>query len=224
MKNITTKCKIILAIIILLIVGGTVVVILKGFNVDLINRATQKVELNLGKTFETKDIKEITNEVFEGKQVIIQKIEVYEDSVAITTDEITDEQKSNLVQKINEKYSTELKAEDITIKDIPNTDIKDIVKPYIVPIIISTVIILLFIAVRFYKIGMLKTVLKYGLILVIVQVVLFAVMAITRFPIGRFTLPVVLFVYLISAMGITNYFEKKLKEKKIEENKIEENA
>lgn len=220
MKNITTKSKIICAIIVLLIVVGTVVVILKGFQVDISNRATQKVELNIGKAFDTQDIKQITNEVFGKNQVLIQKIEVYEDAVSIISDEITDEQKSNLVQKINEKYSTELKAEDIAVKDVPNTDIKDIVKPYIIPIVISTVIILLYTAVRFYKIGIVKSVLKYGTVLVIAQLALFALMAITRFPVGRFTLPLVLFVYLLSALWITNNLEKKLKEKKLEEETV----
>ncbi|MBR3249243.1 MAG: hypothetical protein IKF83_00910 [Clostridia bacterium] len=217
MKNITTKSKIICAIIVLLIIIGTIVVILKGFKVDIKNRAVQQIEVNIGKSFETQDIKQITNEVFEKNQVLIQKVEVYEDAVSIISDEITDEQKSNLVQKINEKYSTELKAEDITVKDVPNTDIKDIVKPYIIPIVVSTGIILVYIAVRFYKIGIVKSALKYGIVLVVAQLVLFSLMAITRFPIGRFTLPLVLFVYLLSALGITNNLEKKLKEKKLEE-------
>ena len=217
MKNITTKSKIICAIIVLLIIIGTIVVILKGFKVDIKNRAVQQIEVNIGKSFETQDIKQITNEVFEKNQVLIQKVEVYEDAVSIISDEITDEQKSNLVQKINEKYSTELKAEDITVKDVPNTDIKDIVKPYIIPIVVSTGIILVYIAVRFYKIGIVKSALKYGIVLVVAQLVLFSLMAITRFPIGRFTLPLVLFVYLLSALGITNNLEKKLKERKLEE-------
>ena len=212
MKNITTKSKIICAIIVLLIIIGTIVVILKGFKVDIKNRAVQQIEVNIGKSFETQDIKQITNEVFEKNQVLIQKVELYEDAVRHIANFNFDD-----LQKINEKYSTELKAEDITVKDVPNTDIKDIVKPYIIPIVVSTGIILVYIAVRFYKIGIVKSALKYGIVLVVAQLVLFSLMAITRFPIGRFTLPLVLFVYLLSALGITNNLEKKLKEKKLEE-------
>lgn len=219
MKQITAKNKVICAIIILLIIIGTVVVILKGFEVDTRNRASQKIELNIGKTFEIEDIKQMTKEVFENTQALIQKIEVFEDSVSITVNEITDEQKSSMVQKVNEKYETEIKDEDVTIKDVPHTSLKDIVKPYIIPLVISTCIILVYIGIRYYKLGMIKSILKFGIILVVAELALFAVMAIVRFPIGRFTLPLTLFVYLITALGITTNFENKLSEMKLEEAK-----
>ena len=219
MKQITAKNKIICALIILLIIIGTVVVILKGFEIDIRNRTTQKIVLNIGKTFETDDIKQMTKEVFENTQVLIQKVEVFEDTVSITANEITDEQKSNMVKKINEKYEIELKDEDIKIEDVPHTSLKDIIKPYIIPLVISTGIILVYTGIRYYKIGMIKSILKFGIILVAAELVLFSLMAIVRFPIGRFTLPLTLFVYLITALGITNNLEKNLEEKKIEETK-----
>ncbi|MEI3394135.1 MAG: hypothetical protein V8R82_00115 [Clostridia bacterium] len=40
---------------------------------------------------------------------MIQKVEVFEDSVSITAKDITDEQKQSIIDKVNEKYETELK-------------------------------------------------------------------------------------------------------------------
>ena len=57
------------------------------------------------------------------------------------------------------------------------------------------------------------------LYLVITQVTLLSVMAITRIPIGRITIPLVLLVYVITLLGLTNSFEKKLSDKKEKEEK-----
>ena len=217
MKQISAKSKIMVAIIILVIVLGAAIVGTKGFNFDIRNQASQEIELYLGKSFEVSDIKQITNEVFGNQPVLIQKVELYEDQVLIASKEITDEQKSNIINKVNEKYETELKAEDIDINNIPHTKFRDIVKPYILPLLISTVAIAIYMAIRFYKLGIIKTILKVGGIVGLVEIVLFALMAITRFPIGRYTLPLVLFAYLVTMLAITINLEKKLNNKKIEE-------
>ena len=63
----------------------------------------KKVELNIGKEFTISEMKEITKQVFENQPVLIEQIEVYKDVASITTAEITDEQKNELVTKVNEK-------------------------------------------------------------------------------------------------------------------------
>lgn len=217
MKQISAKSKIIVAIIILVIVIGAAIVGTKGFNFDIRSQASQKVELYLEKSFEISDIKQITNEVFGNQPVLIQKVEVYGDQVSITSKEITDEQKQSLVEKINEKYETELKAEDIDVESIPHTKLRDIAKPYVLPLIISTVAILVYIGIRFYKLGIMKTILKVSGIVVLAETILLALIAITRFPIGRYTLPLILFVYLVTMLGITIKLENKLKNDNTEE-------
>lgn len=217
MKQISTKSKILVVIITLVIVIGAVIVGIKGFNFDIRSQASQKIELYIEKSFEISDIKQITDEVLKNQSVLIQKVEVYEDQVSITAKEITDEQKSNIVDKINEKYGTELKAEDIDVKNIPHTKFRDIVNPYILPLVISTGVILIYIGIRFHSIGIFKTILKVVVIVALAEAILFALMAITRFPIGRYTLPLVLFVYLVSILGITIKLENILKTNKAEE-------
>ena len=110
MKNITTKNKILIIILILVIIAGILVTANIGLNFDLRYEKSQKIELNLGKEFETSDIKNITNEIFPNQEVIIQKVELYKDTVCIIAKEITEEQRNNIVEKVNEKYGTELVA------------------------------------------------------------------------------------------------------------------
>ena len=215
MKKITNKQKILIAIIAL----GAVITATIGLNFDFRLQESKKIELYLETEFEIKDIKDITNEVFGNEPVMIQKVEVYEDSVSITTKEITDEQKQNLINKVNEKYGLEISADTTEIVSVPNLRGRDMIKPYIVPFAVATVIILIYMAVRYRKLGVIKTILKVIAISIVAQATLLAVIAITRIPVGRLTIPMVITVYLLTLIGLTTKFEKQLEGKKAEETK-----
>ena len=220
MKNkLTKKTKIILGIIALVIIAGIIITLTVGLNFDLRYEESKRVEFYLKTDFNISDIKQITNEVMPDEEVIIQKVEVFEDTVSITAKEITDEQKQNLITKLNEKYGTELSSENIEIENIPHTRGRDIIKPYIVPFMISTLIILVYMAIRYRKIGIIKTVLKTIIISVLTQLTLLSIMAIVRIPIGIITIPLVIIVYLLTLFGITTYFEKQLKNRSEETGK-----
>lgn len=211
------KSTIILTILIaIILVAGTAMIAVKGLAFELKYQDTKKVELNIGREFKTEDVKQITNEIFEKQPVIIQAIEVYKDAISITTTEITEEQKQKLVTKINEKYQTELKAEDIIIESIPHTRGRDIIKPYIIPFAITTIIILGYLMIRYHKLNSFKVLLQSVGIIVLAQMVLLGIMAITRMPIGKFTIPMVLLVYMLSTYICTEKFEKNLEDKKLE--------
>lgn len=211
MKNIKNKTKILIAIIAIIIIVGFTITLTIGLNFELRYQDTKRVELNLGKDFEIADIKAITNEVFANKEVITQKVEVFEDTVSIQAKDISEEEKTNLVNKINEKYQTELSAEEINIYAVPNTRGRDIVEPYIFPFALATLIILVYMAIRYHKLGIIKVLLKSAIIIVLAQALLLSVMAITRIPVGRLTLPLVIVVYIITLMGLANNLERKLK-------------
>ena len=217
MKKMTKKQKILSVIIAVIIIAGAIVTGVKGLNYDLRYQETKNIELYIAKDFEIADIKAITDEVMGKSPVIIRKVEVYEDSVSITAKEITDEQKQSIIDKINEKYQTELSADSTQIQTIPHTRGRDIVKPYITPFIISTAIILVYMAIRYRKIGVLRTLLKTIAISVIAQAVLLSIIAITRIPVGRLTIPMIVTVYMLTLVGLTTNFEKKLEIKKEEE-------
>lgn len=201
--------KIIAIIIALIIVVGMAITLTIGLNFELKYQATKKVELYLQKEFDINDIKQITDETI-GNEVIIQKIEVYEDSVSIMAKDITEEQKTNLVNKINEKYGTEIKTEEVSVQSIPNTRGRDIVKPYILPFVISTAIIIVYMAIRYRKLGIGKVILKTALMTILLQLILLSVMAITRIPVGRLTIPLVITVYMLTLVGLTTKFEKEI--------------
>ena len=74
-------------------------------------------------------------------------------------------------------------------------------------------------AFRYKKIGSIKTIFKTLGIIILMQLVLFSIIAIARIPVGRVTIPLVLGVYLLTLIGITTNLEKELKTKVSEEEK-----
>ncbi len=211
------SAKIIIALIVIILIAGTIMICTKGLVFGLNYEESKKVEINLGKQFEEKDIKEITNEVFGKQPVLIQAIEVYKDAVSITTTEISDEQKANLITKLNEKYGTDISADDITIEANAHIRGRDIVKPYIISFTIATIISLVYLAIRYYKLNSLKVIMQSIGIILIAQLTLLAIIALARIPIGVLTMPIVILVYVMSTYICTTKFDEKL-DRKLQEN------
>ena len=221
MEKLKKNKNIIIGILIaIIIIAGIAVTLTIGLNFDLKYQETKQIQLNLGTEFNIDDIKQITNEVLPGQNVMIQKVEVFEDAVSIVSNNITDEQKQSIIEKINEKYETaEIEADTIEIETIPHTRGRDILKPYIAPFALATFIILVYMAFRYKKIGSIKTIFKTLGIIILMQLVLFSIIAIARIPVGRVTIPLALGVYLLTLIGITTNFKKELKTKVSEEEK-----
>lgn len=211
------KTKILALFIVLVIIAGIIVTVTMGLNFDLKYQEAKKIQLYLEKNFAIEDIKQITKEVLPNEKVMIQKVEVFEDTVSILAKDITEEQKTNIINKVNEKYELKLTADNVQITTVPHTRGRDIIKPYILPFAIATLIILVYMAIRYYKLGWIQVLGKIIANLIIVEITLLSVIAITRIPIGRVTIPLVLVVYVLSLLGSTVYFERKLEDKKKEE-------
>lgn len=211
------QTKILVALVAIILIVGAIIIFTKGLAFELKYRDSKKIEINLGKEFQEKEIKDITKEVFGNQQVIIEPIEVYKDAMSITTTDISEEQKANLITKINEKYETELSADNITIEEDANVRGRDIVKHYIIPFAVVTIIILGYIIIRYNKLNFAKVLIQSISIIVLSQLILLAIMAITRMPVGTFTIPVVLVIYLLSTFACTCKFEKDLEKLDIKE-------
>ena len=222
MKQLMKKNNIKYLLICIIILAGIIMIAIKGFKFDLSYEATKKVEIYIGKEFDVKDIKAITNETLGNKDVLIEKVEIFEDMVSIKSKDITDEEKNNIVTKINEKYELENKAEEVNVVNVPHTRLKDIYKKYVYPFIISIVIILLYSAIRFRKIGAFKSMLKIILTVVLSEATFMSVVALSRIPIGRITTTIILLLYVVSIICIISKLENKLIEKRQKEKKEQE--
>lgn len=210
--------KVIIATIIMLIIiiAGIVMAVVKGFAFDLKYQDAKRIELGIGQAFEEKDIKEIAKEVLGNEQITIQKIEVYEDAVSIMAKDITDEQKNEIITKVNEKYGTEISTDETTIIDVSHTRARDLLKPYVVPFLIVAGITIVYMMIRYHKFGAGKILVKIVLLMAISQILLFGIMAITRIPLGRLTLPLIIIVYLLTICAYTIKLEKREEKRKVD--------
>ena len=206
--------KIVYAILVCIIIAGAVITCTIGLKADIVYSKNVELEVYIGKTFEIKDIEKIVDEVFQNERHIVRNIEFFNDMITITLPEKSDEQLAPKIEelntKINEKYEIENKVEDITISHNPKIKLSSILKPYIMPIVISLVIILIYVAIRYRKLGVLKTIISYILTVGAVEAVYLSILAITRFPINRLVIPIGLTLYVITITILCDSNDAKL--------------
>ena len=229
MKQLKDPKKLVFGIVtlIIIIIAGIVMIAVKGFNVELRYTANKKVALIIEQTVDINKIQEKVDEVLGRGKSIVETTGMFRDSVQIISKEITEEQKNSLVEKINELYPQEattegektkklLDSSKITIEDVQNARIRDFLRPYIIPMVVTTLVILVYYAVRYNKLGIHKVILESGLTMVIAQLLLLSILAIVRFPMGSLTAPLILTVYVVSLIYTNANLMKKEKAKKLE--------
>lgn len=209
MKQLIEKNKKIftIAIIILIIAAGIIVTAVFGFNKELKYSQSQYIDVYVGQEIDKIKIKNIANEVL-GRKNTVQTVEIYKDMVTIRAKIISEEQKNDLVKKIKENYEIEQTAENTTIKVAPETRIRDMYKQYVLPFIISAVIVLIYMVIRYYKNGILKVLARTVCIPIIGELLLLSVIAITRIPVGRFTPILVIVMYVFTILYVIKENEK----------------
>ena len=216
--------KIIYAVLICVIIAGIVIIATLGLNADIIYSKNVQIDVYIGKIVDIKDIESIAREVFPGERIIVQEIEFFQDMVSITiSDNRTEEELNTKIEelntKINEKYELENSVDDISVTHNPKIKLSSLIMPYALTIGISMIIILVFVGIRYKKLGVLKTLVTYILSIGAVEMILLSIIAITRLPINRFVIPVglLLLIVIITILGFKN--EKKLTTVSVEENK-----
>lgn len=211
-KKTKMKNKLLYILIAIVIIAGIVVGYTAKFKFSLAYDDSIRVEMYIGKDYTKADVEAIAKEAFGTKEVLIQKIEFFNDSVAITVRESNDEKLNNLVAKVNEKYGTTLAKEDLTVVEVPHYRGRDIMSNYIVPIAISAVLIIVYSIIRFRKIELAKVVAKLLIWPIIVEALYLSILAIARIPISYYTLPLGIILAVITLTIITYKNEKKLVE------------
>lgn len=199
----------------LIIIAGIIVTAIWGFNFGFLYSPHKELDIYIGQEFEKEEILSIAKEVVGNQKIVIQKVELYEDMVSIGMKDITEEQLEQLNTKINEKYGIENTVEDIIITEVSHARGRDLVKPYIMPIFISFAVVIayLIIYIAIYNhmgktIPMAKTIGISVVVIFVVQLLYFAILALTRLPITRFTLPIAIVLYIVTTIGIMLRLEK----------------
>ena len=199
---------IVIAIEALVILAGIVIINIMGFNKELRFSQSERIDVYIENEADKAKVKSIVNEVLGNQNNMVQTVEIYQDMVTIRAKEITDDQKNDIVNKLKENYEFEQTAEDTEIKTVPATKIVDMYKKYIVLFVVSGVLVLIYMAIRYYKKGIWKVLARTICMPVLAELFLLAVIAIARIPLGRFTPVLVIGMYIASVMGVVVENEK----------------
>lgn len=190
--------KIISILLMCLIIAGVIVVATIGFNVGVKYSETTQISIKIGKEFEISDIQKIADEVFEKQNVIVQYVELYKDMVQITVKDASEEQIKNLNEKVNEKYEINNEISDILVTEQSNVKLRDIAKPYILPVVTVSVITILYVMIAFRKLGIGQVLYNTLMNMVSTQAILAGIYAVVRIPINRLTMVIAMILYIAS--------------------------
>lgn len=199
---------IVIAIEALVILAGIVIINIMGFNKELRFSQSERIDVYIENEADKAKVKSIVNEVLGDQNNMVQTVEIYQDMVTIRAKEITEDQKNDIVSKLKENYEFKQTAEETTIKTVPATRIVDMYKKYIVPFVVSGALVLIYMAIRYYKKGIWKVLARTICMPVLAELFLLAVIAIVRIPLGRFTPVLVIGMYIASVMGVVVENEK----------------
>lgn len=200
--------KVIQILLICLIIAGIIVISTIGFNVGIKYSENTQININIGTEFKIEDIRKITNEVFENKTVLISQVELYKDMVQLTVKEASEEQITNLNNKINEKYNLENELSDVIVTHNPNVRLRTIIIPYILPVAIVSILTIAFAMIVYRKLGVWQVLYESAMAIVAPQAILSSIYAVTRLPINRLTAVIALVIYIASITLVMVHFNK----------------
>lgn len=208
MEKIKEIKKVIMPIGILIIMIGAIVVATIGFKFGLIYQSHKRIEIYIDKEYSVEDVTNIIKEVLPNEKIVQQNIETFDKDISFIVKNISNEQVKTLKDKINTKYEIDEKTESVIIINEPHTKLSDIMKPYVKPLVITTIIICIYLVIRFRKLGLVNAGLLPIASIIILQALYYSVWAICRIPVSKLTMPLSLLVYILTACVVTVTLQK----------------
>lgn len=205
MKYILKKNNLILLVLIVFILAGLITMFVTGFNKSSEYQAGTRIEVYIPQGYEKQDVIDIANESFNGKKINFEKMEKLNQVAGIKVKEYSSEELDVFKTKISEKYNIDKDKLQIYEIEIPATRISTAIEPYILPVILVTVISLIYVLFRNLKSEQKwKIILKIVLTLAIVLGVYFSLILICRLPFADYTMPLALAIYIITLLILVN--------------------
>lgn len=202
----TKAKKISLVLSLILIIIGIVMFATLGFNYNLSYGAGKRIIVDMKDEFNLEDYKTIAKEIYGNAE--IEAVTNFKDGVSIKVKDTTDEQLDNLASKINEKYGYEYTKDDLNVTEVSKINVWNILKQAIFPIITATLIVAVYMIVRYRKESIFKTCFNSIIPEVISILLVLSVYLIFRIPVTNILLPVVLAAYSLSVIYSALQFEK----------------
>ena len=158
--NFVGKRKFFYGVSIILIIGAFVSFFTQGFEQDIEFKGGTIIDVSLTQQVNEADITAIVKEVVSNEEPRVQKSEQRDESgnviksgVSISTSALEEDQKNLVVNKISEKYGIPEDSDQITFRTVRPTFGNEMKSRAIYATVISTIAIIIYIALVFKKVG-----------------------------------------------------------------------
>lgn len=189
----TLKCdflkhkNIILFVSVLIVVAGLIYGFATGYVFDIDFKGGTRIQVDLNEEYNNSDVSDIVEQVC-GQTPEVQSTSSGNNSVTITTQTISEEEASNIISALNEKYTNMGEA---TTKNVQASYGQELINTAIISVVVSIVLLLVYIAIRFKTLGY-TAALSAVLGLMFDVCFLFAVYGVFKFPINSTFIAVIL--------------------------------
>lgn len=190
------KNKVLFLMLAIIFIIAIVMTFAKGLKVDLYYGEGYTIKVTEKDSMSVEDVKSIAKEIW-GNQVLVQNIEFFNDSVEIKVRDYNDDQLTQLKDKLNEKYSSDLEISDLNVDHVSNVKIKTLVEPYIIPMGLSLLLILAYYAIRYRGA---RRMIELLLWILVVEGLMYSVYAIGRVPFNGLTLPIAVCLFVLTVI------------------------
>lgn len=205
MKKYLNIKTIFIAISILVIIAGTITLCIAGFKKSIEYKKGIRIEVSIPKGYEKQDVINIAKESFSTNEIEFAEIEKTNQVAGIKIIQYTEEKLDTYIKKISEKY--EINEEDMHYEEVivPETKILTIINPYILPLLLITVLTMIYVIIRNYKSNnKIKISLKVLGILVITLGLYFSIISLLRLQFSIYTMPLALAIYIVTLLITVN--------------------
>lgn len=179
--------NIIFAVSFLVVIAGLIYGVVTNYKFDIDFKGGTRIQVDLNEEYATSDVSDLVKSVT-GEVPEIQATSSGNYSLAITTQVISEDVADQIIVVLNEKYQNMGEA---TIKNVQASYGKELLNSSITAVIVSIVLMLIYVAVRFRTLGW-TAALSAVIALVFDVCFLFAVYGVFKFPINSTFVAVIL--------------------------------
>lgn len=204
------------AISLIIIFTGIIFGIVRGFKFDIDFKGGTTIQADLKQEFDNNEISRITQSVTNSVP-LVQKLSGGQNQVSITTDPIPTEKVDELIAKLKEAF---VNMDEPSTRNIQPAYGKELIESAVIAIIVSIVLILLYITIRFKTLGF-NAAITAILALIHDALVLISIYAIFGLPINS-TFVAVLLTIIGYSINDTIIVYDRIRENKRKANKSNE--
>lgn len=133
-----------------IIISGLVYGFTTGFKFDIDFKGGTNIQVDLKKEFDNKDIENIVEGVI-GQKPLVQKVTGGVSTVSITTDTIPNEKSDQVISELKKSYP---EMDQPSTKNVQPSFGKELVNSAIKALVVSIIILLIYIGIRFRTLGL----------------------------------------------------------------------